>query len=381
MALQSARFRGTLRFDKIHAGDTTAYFRVNDQSDDVRELQNGLLDLGYSIPSGATGFFGAETSAAVVQFKTDHALYPTDPVAGQKTITTLDGYYALPFADREEWLSWQKRRLPAFNFTRQDELNRINTGATFTWNPASSWIPPLYKSAFVNGISQILDPHGSPASAYAPSATWGVSPLDLYHCHLVIDGIPVQIIDGVPWRDPLPAPWNDFEARDRNLASTRDQCRTKADAVAAWGTPAWVTKYRSLLLAPAPAGQRSYNEKTADLLNLIAAASTAPATTRPVYMLWHSFEEGLWRPTGMQASDPRRHWWCEVTPSLSAVTAAPNNIAPDAGYGILLNNLCFVIDKAGQITAIAGAEMDEIATLVNFNLQDWFKAKQGLPYP
>jgi hypothetical protein len=125
----------------------------------------------------------------------------------------------------------------------------------------------------------------------------------------------------------------------------------------------------------------SPNSAANRLLNLIAAASTAPATTRPVYMLWHSFEEGLWRPTGMQASDPRRHWWCEVTPSLSAVTAAPNNIAPDAGYGILLNNFCFVIDKAAQITAIAGAEMDEIATLVNFNLQDWFKARQGLPYP
>lgn len=378
MALQSARFRGKPRFDRIHASDTTAYFRVNDQGDDVAELQNGLIDLGYSIPSGATGFFGGETSTAVVQFKTDHALFPNDPVAGQKTITTLDGYYALPFADREEWLSWTKRRLPAFNFTRQDELNRISAGSSFTWNPASSWIPPVFKTAFVNGITQILDPTGSPASRYAPSATWGISPLDLYHCHLVIDGIPVQIIDGRPVQDPTPAPWNDFESRDRNLANTRDQNQAKANAVAAWGTPAWVAKYRSLLLAPAPAGQRSYTEKTADLLNSIAAASTDPATTRPVYMLWHSFEERLWRPSGMTSGDPRRHWWCQVTPNLTAVTAAPV-IAANMGYSLLFNNLCFVIDKAGQITAIAGAEMDEIATVVNFDLQDWFNAKNGIP--
>ncbi|OMC32538.1 hypothetical protein A5740_12720 [Mycobacterium sp. GA-1841] len=379
MALQSARFRGKPRFDKIHNYDTTAYFRVNDQGDDVRELQNGLLDLGYSIPSGATGFFGAETSTAVVRFKTDHGLHPNDPVAGRETITTLDGYYAVPFADREEWLSWQNRRLPAFNYTRQDEFNRINTGATLTWNPASAWIPPLFKDALVKGISQILDPYGSPVSGYAPSATWGVSPLDLYHCHLVIDGIPVQIIDGVPRRDPAPAPWNDIELRDLNLARIRDQCRAKADAVADPGTPAWIANYRSALLAPAPAGQRSYTENAADLLNLIAAASAAPATARPVYMLWHSFEERLWRPPGMRHSDPRRHWWCEATPNLSAVTAAPNNVEPKNGYSIIFNNLCFVIDKAGLITAVAGAAMDEIATVVNLDLLEYSKATQGLP--
>lgn len=370
MALQSARFRGKPRFDKIHGGDTSAYLRPNNQGDEVRELQYGLIDLGYSIPSGATDFFGAETSAAVVKFKTDNSLFPNDAVAGQKTITTLDGYFAVPFADRDEWLSWQTRRLPLFNFTRQDELNRVNAGGTFTWRPTSSWIPPAFKTAFVKGISQILDPRGSPASTFAPSATWGISPLDLYHCHLVIDGLP---------SGSTPPPWNDFQSRNSNLAATRDQCRAKADATAAWGTPQWIEKYRSLLHAPPPAGGRSYNEKTADLLNLIAAASTAPATTRPVYMLWHSFEEPIWRPVGMSSHDPRRHWWCEVTPNPSAVTSAPIDISPAAGYSTLLDNLTFVIDKARGITAIAGAEMEEIATVVNFNLQDWRSAKNGLP--
>jgi hypothetical protein len=166
----------------------------------------------------------------------------------------------------------------------------------------------------------------------------------------------------------------------KNIGAIRDQCRVKADAAVPWGTPAWITKYRSLLFAPAPVGQRSFIEKSADLLNLIAAASTAPATSRPVYMLWHSFEYGPCRPTGMGKNDPRRHW-CEVTPSLSAVTSVPIDISPDTGYRLFFENLCFVIDKAGEITAIAGAELEEIATLVNLDLQDWAAARSGLPYP
>jgi hypothetical protein len=369
MALQSARFRGKPRFDKIFVGDVTAYLRVNDQGDEVSAVQQALIDLHprYSIPAGATGFFGQQTADAVVLFKTDHSLYPNDAVVGQKTITKLDGYFALPFSDREEWRSWKQRRLPQWNFTRRNELDRVNAGTPFTWNPLSSWIPIVFKNGFVHGISQILDPKGSPTSAYAPSATWGVSPLDLYHCHLMIDGI-----------DPsagAPPPWDDFASRNKKLASTRDECRAKADAAAEWGTPEWVARYRDLL------GQRSYNQRTADLLNLIVAASTATTTSRPVYLLWHSFEEKLWRPTGMVYTDPRRYWWCEVTPNLHDVIAAPVDVSSQLGYVSLLENLCFVVDQACVITAIAGVQMEEIATLVNLDLKDWNAAKDNLPYP
>jgi peptidoglycan hydrolase-like protein with peptidoglycan-binding domain len=374
MALQSARFRGVPRFDQIHAGVTTAYLRFNDQGDEVREVQYALIDLGYSIPSGATGFFGQQTSGAVVQFKTDHALYPNDPVVGTLTITKLDEYFALPFADRDEWLSWKTRRLPQWNFTRLNELTRLNTGGTFTWNPLSAWVPSAFKNAFVSGISELLDPKGSPVSAYAPSATWGVSPLDVYHCHVVLDGLG-------PTGHGMP--WDDFISQGGQLRVRLNKLGIDAAAAGAIGTPAWKAAYRNLLLAPGPAGGKSFNEQTADILSGLAAASSASWTYKPVRLLWHTFEERLWRPVAMTSSDPRRSWWCEVAPNLSAVTTTPFSASvtfSDVGVSDLLQ-LCFVIDQARVITVIAGIEMDEVGVLVDLNFQDYQAAKAGLPYP
>ena len=56
----------------------------------VERVQQALIDLGYVIPSGATGVFRYETGVAVVAFKRDHSLVPDDPVIGPGTMSALD---------------------------------------------------------------------------------------------------------------------------------------------------------------------------------------------------------------------------------------------------------------------------------------------------
>lgn len=59
----------------------------------VRKLQSALSDLGYPVRGGIDGIFAGGTGDAVVAFKTDEDLQPTDPVAARGTIGRLDAYF------------------------------------------------------------------------------------------------------------------------------------------------------------------------------------------------------------------------------------------------------------------------------------------------
>ena len=157
MSLRSARFTGNPVLEAIAQGDQASYLRFGAQSDAGRAVREALIDLGHPIPDGATGFFGEQTSSAVITFKTENALLPNDPVVGIGTITTLDNFWALPFADRDEFLSWQTRPIPEFNFTRNDEQDRRLTGAQFSFSPLSSWVPAALQSAMLTGLTALLD--------------------------------------------------------------------------------------------------------------------------------------------------------------------------------------------------------------------------------
>jgi monoamine oxidase len=56
----------------------------------VEKVQRALIAVGYHLPSGADGRFGAETGRAVVQFKNSRGIKPNDPVVGPQTIRALD---------------------------------------------------------------------------------------------------------------------------------------------------------------------------------------------------------------------------------------------------------------------------------------------------
>ncbi len=45
---------------------------LNQSNEDVITIQRALIALGYSLPAGATGFYGGQTASAVMKFQLDH---------------------------------------------------------------------------------------------------------------------------------------------------------------------------------------------------------------------------------------------------------------------------------------------------------------------
>ena len=69
----------------------TRVLRKGDKGEDVRWVQNALLQRRYKLPKyGADGDFGTETLKAVKQFQRDKGL-KDDGAVGEKTITALGG--------------------------------------------------------------------------------------------------------------------------------------------------------------------------------------------------------------------------------------------------------------------------------------------------
>jgi hypothetical protein len=65
---------------------------MNNNPSDVIALQNWLIQQGYSIPAGATGYYGDQTKAAMAKWQTDHGM-TVDPSQagffGPRTITQI----------------------------------------------------------------------------------------------------------------------------------------------------------------------------------------------------------------------------------------------------------------------------------------------------
>lgn len=88
MPFQSPRFAGDPVLEASLAGQHR--MMAGQSGDAVRKVQQALIDLGYAIPDGATGTFGAQTGDAVVAFKMLKGLVPSDPVVGPGTSKALD---------------------------------------------------------------------------------------------------------------------------------------------------------------------------------------------------------------------------------------------------------------------------------------------------
>ena len=77
--------------DEPKAFILTRVLRKGDKGEDVRWVQNALLQRRYKLPKyGADGDFGTETLKAVKQFQRDKGL-KDDGAVGEKTITALGG--------------------------------------------------------------------------------------------------------------------------------------------------------------------------------------------------------------------------------------------------------------------------------------------------
>ena len=353
--------------ERIRAEDTSAYLRRGAEGAHVREVQNALIDVGYSIPDGGTGFFGDQTSAAVVQFKTDQQLTPNDAVVGVGTITALDNLWAMPFADRDEFLQGQVRPIPEFNFTRRNELDRLLSAQQFTFSPLSAWLPDAFQSALLMGITALLDPGGSPAGSLTPSATWGASPLDLYHCHVVIDKA-----------HALTPSWDPLLAEGRAIDRRAETMGLQAQQHGPIGSPSWTMAYRDRILAAGPAGASSYSDQLAHLLNGLLANSFNEHQTLKI--VWHTFESPLWRPIDVDSNHLRRSWWNDVAPIQSGVTRTPFNASDFSVHVFHLAELAFFIDHDLVVT-VHGQTRVEAGALADVSEARIKAAIDGLPFP
>ncbi|WP_329343834.1 peptidoglycan-binding protein [Streptomyces sp. NBC_00663] len=366
--LSSARFRGDPVLERIRAADTTAYLSYGHQGEHVSTVQFALIDLGYEIPDGATGNFVDQTAAAVKLFQESHEL-DNDMIVGRDTLSALDDAWALPFADRREWLSWQERPIPEFNFTRKNELDRQTLGSLYSFSPEGAPLPLEYQDGLLLGIEGLLNPRGSPDGIYTPPASWGASPLDLFHCHLVLA------------KNPPPAPaWDTARSLANVVRSRANDLQVRAEMAGPVGTRPWTEAYRAYLLATPEDGTRSFREAYVDVLNEVL--TTGHATGQHVWMLWHTFEEDRFRPADVPMDSPRRQWWNAVAPYPTDLTHTPfaTTTADVQANTVQIIDLHFFIDRQYVITVL-GPTNSEAGAIVHLETDRIDAAAAGLPYP
>jgi peptidoglycan hydrolase-like protein with peptidoglycan-binding domain len=94
----------------------TKDLEAGDRGGDIAELQKLLIEKGYSLPAGATGFFGEQTKKALIAFQLDNNIKPVTGYFGPKTRgVILDGV--------KEIIKPQNNL--KFNFTRNLKLNSV----------------------------------------------------------------------------------------------------------------------------------------------------------------------------------------------------------------------------------------------------------------
>jgi len=363
--LQSARFIGDPVLEACLAGRHRMMSPESGPA--VLKVQQALLDLGYDLgPKRDDGRFGTFTGRAVTLFKTRRNISPNDPVVGPKTMAALDGEYALPFADRDEWLTWRTRPLREWNYTREDELLHRYLGLPLHFANVSLWLPAPFRQAVLIGLTELLDPKGSPDGPRTPSATWGASPLDLYHCHVVVELPRFERVGDLS--DALTA------ARKYGARLSRLRKQAGED----WDTARWTSRYRELLLAPGTRDTPSVRDEAAAVLNTILATSVKHLV--PLFLVWHTFEFRKWRPANMDSKDPRRHWWNLVSPVAGGVTHSPFTEFKDVLQQFL--ELAFLVNSGGEITLMAET-MQEAAAVAGVPVERINSAilSDPLPFP
>jgi Putative peptidoglycan binding domain len=341
MPLQAPRFAGDPTLEGCLAGNHR--MTVGEQGPAVRKVQEALIDLGFSIPDGATGGFFNQTGTAVTAFKTSRGIFPNDPVVGVNTMAALDAECfdkpPPPFTERDEWLSWRDRAaaplISSFNFTRADELSRRSAGTSYTFDSMSSWLPVWLRNAMAQSLSALLEPTGSPSGPGTGPASWGAGPFDLYHCHLGLlkqSGI-IPAFDGLLLHNHIQA------LRQRSATAPG----------AAFFNIQWALAHRANLLS---SGVLQEAGALAD------EAKASASFANPLVLIWHSFERPRWRPATMPSSSPLRHWQTTLDPA-PALTVLPFPFFTPSEFSSVVHELFeiqFLVSKSAVITAAPGSE-------------------------
>jgi hypothetical protein len=253
-----------------------------------------------------------------------------------------------PFSDRHEWLSWRDRgavpMVGAFDFTRRDDFTRRSAGRNFTFDAHTlRWLPQPLQDAFTQSFNALLDPSGSPSGRGTPPATWGVSPFDLHHCHLVLRTPPGTTGANAPGGESL----------SNKLAELRKTITEERQHIAGAkvGDANWSAEYRRRILAP----ETGVLKDAADLAKRALAAGTA---SQPILLIWHSFEFARWRPMTMITSSPPRFWETAVTPNPGFPVPSPPTEAFERTYARNIISLGFVVTKSGVITVMPGSGLE-----------------------
>ncbi|MFT3823214.1 MAG: DUF4157 domain-containing protein [Chitinophagaceae bacterium] len=88
--LRSENFSGDPELEACYDGDNAYYLRYGNRGETVQKVQEGLIQVGYTLPQyGADGIFKEETDGTVRHFQQDYQL-GADGIVGPITIGKLD---------------------------------------------------------------------------------------------------------------------------------------------------------------------------------------------------------------------------------------------------------------------------------------------------
>jgi hypothetical protein len=253
---------------------------------------------------------------------------------GDSTMVALNAIALSEFEGVTDFLERRSiilRINPQWNFTRGDFQTLTDiAGLSLRFDPSSIWLPNALKARLLTLFNTLLKPSQDPA------ATWGVSSLDWFHCHL-------GLWSGTP-NKPVSAASQAWSAAA--VSARESLARERRPFLLFYGIPAenvalYKAAYAAWVLSP----------EVAILLNSYADLPEG-------VIVHHTFEIPDWRPT-MTSGDPRRHWMVDAN---GAIQTPPYRTSKDLDAAFFSNDfLCegtiqinFLIDKAGVIHPVLG---------------------------
>jgi hypothetical protein len=257
---------------------------------------------------------------------------------GDATMAALN---AVPLTEFEGITDFLERRSVIlrinreWNFTRGDFKSRTDiAGLALRFDPSSIWLPNALKSRLLTLLNNLLKP------TQDPSATWGVSSLDWYHCHLGLwSGVANKLVSkaSLDWTVAAVDLRRDLERERKPFLIFH--------GIPAKSVPFYQAAYAVWVLSP-------------DVALLLNSYATLPEAV----MVHHTFEWRDWRPT-MKSGDPRRHWMVDANGAIQTPpyrTSKELNAAQGRNEFICEGTiqLNFLIDKSGVIHPVLGSEVD-----------------------